>query len=89
MARKFVVLDNVAAAEDISMKSVAADIQEIIEKPKYHRPAFVTLDFGKRPDLLDAVRSLADAQFRTVDQQILFILNEFCEDFIIDNIKKK
>lgn len=94
--RKFVLLDNSAPQEDAaddeilktSAASVAAEIQEIEEKPGFDPAFLINLDFRNRPDLLEAVRSLAESQFRSVQQQIMFILYEFCSEFIYEKPRK-
>lgn len=89
--RKFVVLetDQNAVAEGISIKSTEADIQEITQKQKPVCPLLVDLDFGDRPELFEAIHNIANSRFRSVEQQILFVLNNFCKEYVVDSRKRK
>lgn len=76
-------------AKETAADSIIAEISGIVNDDEkcqhdYDPALLINIDFRKRPDLLEVLRGLADNQFRTVQQQIMFILNEFCSEYIYD-----
>ena len=64
---------------------LAAEIEEKTTGIFRNEPDFVVeLDFTLNPYLLQVVEQVAKKQFRSVQQQIMFVLNEFCSDFIYE-----
>lgn len=85
-ARKLAVVKLKEEEANVSSSEVMDQIESIyLDKfSSSKNSSMLLLDFKKYPDLLDVLKPLADRQFRTVEQQIFFILHEFCSEFIYD-----
>jgi len=64
--------------DDVVKRAPDAIVSEAPPKKQDSDSVLITLDFGKRPDILAFFKGRADAEFRTVDQQILWVLNNVC-----------